>query len=322
MSLISDITTFKAIIPQIDVQADFNKTYAPYLNDAEDIYILPVIGQEMYDSISGEVANELATAKAKIQRALAYYAVYDMSDFLNLNITGNGIKESSTENTTQSRQWVLNQGKKAALHKADQLLDMALKYMEDNKASFAAWVGSDAYTEFTDLFIHTAGEYNKFVRIQDSRRTFVRLVPFMEDIENSLIKKTIGDNLFDVLKTEDAAGTLSEANLILVKLIKEAVANMAMAQGALDMPMNFEASGIKVVSTDDGITRKQDAGDKQLMAYVQMRKNLGEQKLHDLKNYLIANAASYPDFEGSDAETNDFPTPVIHDNSNKKSFMV
>lgn len=322
MSLIADIATLKAIIPQVDVQADFDKTYKPYLEDAENIYIIPVIGQEMYDAINATVTDELLTAKQKIQRALAYYAMYDMTDFLNLNITGNGIREANSENTTQTRQWVLNQGKRAALHKADQLLDMALKFMEDNKASFTAWAESEAYTEFTDLFIHTATEYNKFVRIQDSRRTFLRLRPFMEDVENSLIKKTIGEDFFNTLKTEDATGSFTEVNVIIIKMIKDCVANYAMGYGALDMPMNFEASGIKVVSTDDGITRKQDAGDKQLMNYVAMRKNMGEQKLHELKNYLIANAASYEDFDGSDAEENDFPTPIIHDNTNRKSFMV
>jgi hypothetical protein len=322
MTLINSNSTLQSVLTGIDVNAGFDKTYQPYLSDAQELYVLPVIGQEIITVLEGgSLDSEQTKALGYLQKALANYMVYEMADLSTVKVGAHGFQEAIGENQTQVRQWVLFNSKQKALHKADQFLDAALAYMEANKASFSEWTGSDSYTEFKTLLLPTTDVMHQYVSINKSRRTFQKLRPHLEAVEQSHISPALGKSLFDKIKADHLAGTLATPYAELLPMVQKAIAHLSMAEGAVSLPLNFEASGIKVVSTSDGIKAKAETHEKQLNTFITQQQTKGLEALAVLKQYLIDNTADFTEFTETEAENNK-PELEPHDNFGKKSFMI
>lgn len=327
MNIINDITEFNRVAPSVKKTMSFG-TIQPYIDDAEQAYIIPAISEAFFTELVDKITNNKASLSAqektfilKIRKAIAYYTIYDSMDFLNLPISNQGAAEISNDESIQPRQWVFNNSKKAAIKKADKALEASLVYLEKEKDNFSTWAGSEAYTIFKEFFFSTADDFSKYKNIKKSRTTFLQLKPFIALCEHKYMIPALGKTLFNGLKSRNTDNTLTADDTTLLPYIKRALAYMVIYEAIPEMILDFTNTGIVVVSTADGITSR-NYSETAVNRYRSEVHSQGISFMAELKKFLDDNASTYSEYESDIAAENKTPNYEIHDNTGASSFMT
>ena len=152
----------------------------------------------------------------------------------------------------------------------------------------------------------------------------MKLKPHIEAVEIQYIEPALGVDLFAKVKADNAADKYLE----LKNKLPRAIAHLAMADGALTLPLNFTASGVYVITKSDGNTSTRSSGNnatssenQQHRQYISQQHNKGLAALGTIKQWIIDNTEDFEEFTSEEEENNN-PNLTIHDNTDKKSFMV
>ena len=327
MSLFTDTADLKTVISRI------NKNYPAedllvYVGQAEEKYIIPIIGQDLFDELNTAFAGTPSASEEalikKLQLAIGYYAVLDAIPFLQVLIGKGGINEGNSQNSTQARQFAINNLMKACAENADLFLDKALEHLEKNKDDFPTWTASDEYTISKSSFINTTAEFQAKVNINNSRRAFLAIRPHITSVEEEYILPALGQDQYDMIKNHILDDSLSVEEKLLLEKIRRVVAFYAIWEAIPHLAISITGMGIKVLSENDGI-RQIMAASATDIAQLQARYLAQAQKYQgEMKKYLFDNADLYPLYKDSDAypEVDAPKTYEIPDNSESTSFRV
>jgi hypothetical protein len=331
-NLFKDIEDFQEVMPNAHASNDEMLTYA---SEADDKFIIPFISKDFYDVLVAGLVDDLydftdptptLTAAQKevlipLRKASAYYGSYEAMGHVNVQIGALGARTPNSDESTQVRQWEFLMGRKEAIVKADFYLDKALKIMENDPDAYPTWSESEAYTEYTSRLLTTAADFRKNgkLNIEDSRRLYMKLVPFMDKAVDQQIIDCTGQDLYDqLLQLRSDGEALSAKQRNLLSFIDAALAHYAMYLAAPHLVLDFSDQGIRLVSTQDGQNNKQP----NQQVYENWRKELYGDARHYLsraKKYLDDNAADFPLYENSDAADNNTPDYTIPNHTSKSS---
>jgi hypothetical protein len=332
MALLKDIAALKSYVP-VNKNMSYD-TLSPFIAQAELTYIIPVIGQDLYDDINTAyngvygAAGVDASLLPYIQRALAYFTVLEAAPFLTVMISDLGIQEQqSKEGTSRTvAQWTYNKIIDSLTNNADRSLDDLLKFLEDNKDDYPEWADdADLYTITKNLFINSATELSEYVNIFGSRSTFKAIRKFILLAEENYFIPAMGQEMYDELKAQLLAGTLTSANNTLLNKIKRPLANYAVWHAIPHLRLNVSSNGIRVHSFTDSQHSKQPVTDNSPLAdLMQSLYNTAQSGLASFKYFLDDNVEDYPTYEDSDTYEAEFPQPDsdVRDNSDSQTFMI
>lgn len=301
--LFSTVEEFRGFIP-----ASKNLSFEdlkPMLETAELDDIIPFLGQEQYDALNGVYDSGDGTMTdtdkdllKRVRRPLANIAIARFSAFGNLNIGKSGFTVTSTEHTAIASQWRVNDLKSEVLKEYFQGTERMLQYLEANTGLYPVWAASSAFTQFRECFINTADDFNNYFFINSSRRTFLSLRPKMKQVEEYILSIT-GQSLFDEIKSQILLGTVSAANLKLLKLIKPAVANQSMVEALPNMQVLFTDYGPQLVETSNSLTQvvQRAVDGTRMEKLITTARETADSKRKELQDFLYLNHATYPLFE-------------------------
>lgn len=320
--------TQEEVKEHISVNANFEiKDIKPSLRQAVNKYIIPAIGEPFFTELLA--AHELGGATQwqndaiwHVQEALANYTYFLYTAIGFVQIGNAGIQETSGEGGSSARQWVTYDLKAALLDAGDVALDAALLFLEQNKQHYPTWSGSSAYTVSNELFLKNAAELSEFVNIQNSRRTYLALRPYIAKAERHFIKSTISNELFRELKTAIKTGVLSPEQHELVALIRPALAQLAVYKALPEIDIRVSAEGIKVQSFSNGIIKRDPASDNQKSTLAVQLEVDGNADLGDLQQFLFDNADDYPTFLESKLYLDRQPSDYNMNSKYKKNFKA
>lgn len=275
----------------------------PSVKQAANKYIIPAIGRDFYNELvtanEGTPDEKQKKAIEHTQAALANYAYFLYVPVGFVQIGNAGIQEANTESASAARQWVTYDLKKALLEAGDIALDVLLEFLEKNADEYPAWKNSDAYTVNKELFINDADTFSKFTNIQNSRRTFLALRPFIAKAERFYITSAISKELFDELKEAMKNGSTDEKQKKVIDLIQPALAQLALHKAIPEIIFQVGADGIRVQSWSNGFLKKDTASDNQLNFLYSTLEVDGNADLKTLQDFLFENADDYPAFKES-----------------------
>ncbi len=259
--LINSIEDFKSVYGGVQTTMYWD-TWSPFVNEAELSFIIPAIGEELYDELNTLVNGE-DTPNAKQARlimllkiSLAAYADF-MGWFRISASTGDAGKVVNTpENTQAPAKWFTAAGKRDAQNRGDKFLEQALVYLEKNVDEFVTWKDSDSCTLFDKQFISTASELTRFFpQAKHSRRVFLQLKEYLGPAQEYLIK-VVGKAQYDawVLKISDANATYSPIEDDAFLLVRAMIARKAFADA---LPYLNISEDWRLISETDGVANEE-----------------------------------------------------------------
>ena len=234
--------------------------WLPYLSDAEDVFIIPAIGQNLYDAIisylnpdsnedseSGNAGSEaqipnpiLDALILRVRKALSLYALYLGIDEVAVSVSGAGIQVLQSDTHKPAPQYQIMNLKETYISRAHRQMDLILSYIEKNYSELPA-VDFPKYP----YFIRNAEEFQLYADIHASRRVFLSLMPIMESVEKKFIKPTISELLFDDLKSKLQIGnSLSDDERTLLGYIMPSLAHLTMARALLEISIDILDWGV------------------------------------------------------------------------------
>jgi hypothetical protein len=109
-------------------------------------------------------------------------------------------------------------------------METLLRFLEKHHQVITPYRDSDAFVLATSNFINSAEVFDRYVIINASRLTFIRLRPAMRDIEILQVEPVISKALADQLRLQQRSGELSEANKQILPYVQGAVAHFVAAR--------------------------------------------------------------------------------------------
>lgn len=338
MSLIKSITELKKYLA-LDQNTKLT-SLQPFIDEAEQLYIVPLLGKAFYDYYlplyEASVApspTALSAANAAllpyIQRALAYYMQVQATNNLSLTFGELGLRVHRSDDSDPAPRWQQEKLLYAALRNGDIHADRLLEFMEANANDYTAWRDSTANTSRTGLIVYNTTVASKHIRINNSRRVYLKLVDTIRDIETRIIPKLISKEQYDELVTAIKAGTTDSQEKALIAKLEPIICKRALYLQLQFMRVQINENGLFVYSgTDDLYKLGQLASDADIKI---LRAQLMDDELgyladeQALQQFILDNIEDYPLIKASAVYTvQPDPGPVFTPTNSElnKHFIV
>lgn len=292
-----------------------------FINQAEQQFIIPVLGETTFTALNDAYSINSLTPDQdklldKVRYPLANYTYLQYIPFAQVAITASGIHIEVNDQKKTAFEWQINQLRQQLAEAADNGIESLYIFLEKNKAIYTDWAASAEKTILKECFINTAEEFNKYYNINSSRRLFRTIKGIMQQTEENILA-VICKHLFDAIKAEILAGTVSADNAALLKFINPAVAFFTVARALIQLDVKLTPEGIQAFSTSERMTQE-----VRTPAELQRIANLSHQltadaeaKLQQLRDFLHQNISSYPLYQSSPCYTTPGTMPVQDSNS-------
>ena len=282
------------------------ENWFPYIDEAQETFIKPVLGNALYDQLQGMMAidpvpaddgteeGKLAELLGMIRKPLALYALWLGADEFGVSISSQGIQVIETPTHKTAPQYRVQNLKENWIRRANTSLDLVLKFLDEHKEDYPGFDPQDA-----DLFIRGTLEFNSEVDIRESRRVFVSLKPVIRSVEKKYIRPTLSAELFDELKKAwQSDEPLTTAQLNLLDLIRPALAHLTMARALIEISIDVLDWGIfdTAGNTFANVSSKQASNKERIAIMVEANQQDGEAELKALQQFLDETASDdvYP----------------------------
>lgn len=302
-------SNFKSHFAQVQKNMAW-ETLQPFIRQATKLYLVKWIGQEMYDKVAtmydSGTPNAVQTEFIeRLQDAVAYYTMYLATPQLNLTTGDLGVGQHSDSERTFERttQWAFKNALWNMIQQADQFLDKALEYADEQVDGGNSWF--DEYAESTAWtskypYFPTTASLQEHIDIRDSRRTYLSMVKYSGTAFDKNLLAIIGKDMHDELVEEIQGSTLTAENTLLVEKIRRSLSYYTLAESLPHMRVVLDGDGVKTVSSTDFYDASRTAGDEMI---VDLRmKSLENARMYraEINKFLYQNADDYPTWKDSD----------------------
>lgn len=269
-----------------------NETAIPNMTKAERRFIVPILGNDLYDELLTHVEEsgtdaDLETLLDKVRQALAPLAYWIDLPTIQSQITDAGIRTISNDNMQAAHRWEYEEIKAGLEEDGCWGLEYLLAFLFANASTYS-WEPASEY----DLIFKHAQEFQKYYPLYQPYRTFQSLRPVIKQIIDQYIISEIGQAFYEELIAE-ASPSAEQAAAI--ELIKQAVANLTVMRAVAVLSVKFGADGFTVTlgaNTEKPDQGRQHANDNQLSLLLKECQRTGESYLLRLSDYLDATASA------------------------------
>lgn len=199
------------------------------INDALNRFILPFCSKAQFDAsvlLNTEPHVELIRL---VKYAAANLGMYLYMPTAKVKISNNGIEYTTAKDkqaSAEDKQDFALSLKSKGLAGVEQILS----HLEANEQTFTTWKASGSYTKFTSILIRTSTE---FKIIDDSRHVFLRLFPYIEEVEFNIVRNAIPKVALEKLYSRNFGNDTAVKALyeeLLTKYVQVVVRSYALAQ--------------------------------------------------------------------------------------------
>ena len=239
-NLITDITLAEDEITRL-----IGKEMFDYLNtwyNSDDYQAEPVEGED--PDPDWAIYDELVH---RCQAAIAFLAYHGYATHGDVTHSSTGRQIAVTDTQKPAFEWMIERDNQSMLAKAHKLLDRLLEYLEENKTVTeiaANWATLPVYTLTKGLFINSALEFDRVFPIEESRRFFVKVVPFIKEIERNKILPVLGPVDYETIKGLILTDDISEEAQAIIDLAQVPIALLTMVTAIRRMSVEVLPNGI------------------------------------------------------------------------------
>lgn len=316
---------FKDHYPDINRNMSWSEV-APYIRQATRRFIIPYVGSELYDDIATKVENntainaEQAEFLERLRDAVAYCTVMVMLPKKKTVVASMGAVENvATEGTTGTSLWGFKTTLWSVAQDADRNTDELMAYLEEqvraNNTYFDLWKNSTAFSAGRSPLFRTTAEFQAQQNINTSRRTFVAMLPIINQVAKRHIIPALGQEQYDELVTQVEGNTLTEENETLLELVRAAQAAWAVHYAADKLPILPDQDGFRLISNAEAVDQRQYSSEITQGAIERIKYSAehdARRSTADLIAFLHDNEDDYPLWKDSTANPdNDTDLPSL-----------
>lgn len=144
-----------------------------------------------------------------IQLPVLLHAYRRYAPLNDLSHAENGRQITVTNDLKPAFEWMIERDNNNLLDLAHEATDILLEYLdeqpdkledESNNPIAVTWNTSDAYSKTKDLFVNSAREFSNIFPINESRRLYLAIAPFIKEMELKHIRPIITDARYQIIK--------------------------------------------------------------------------------------------------------------------------
>jgi hypothetical protein len=301
---------------------------APHIVNAERDFLIPVIGIELYEQLEifynreyptyENTADQLTRELLElVQSAVVHLAYWIGFDLLNSHVTDGGFRRIESESVKGLYKYQEDRLKNYFRTTGFNRLDSVLQFLETNLDTFEAYSGSEEYTTFKSMFISTTNQFDEIVFIGKSRLTFLRMKGHLQYIEDTEIRKILGDQIYEAIKTEMIKESPELKVTEILPYIRKPLAYLASAMLMEESGADLTEKGLyfsanKSVNLNN--TEHSPSSSDRIALLVARNRNYGNCYLDQLRIFLETNRDKWPDAVVTTGKL------FRRDNTGKKTF--
>lgn len=307
-----DTEEFKDCVPMMHQNFSWEKDLKQMTIQAADLYVIPFISQDEYESLADNYqANTLTAEQAALlphlKMAVAYYTYMRLHDTHRVHMSESGMQESYSGDGTSrpASHYAVNDSKATAADSADYYLDKLLTFMEEKVIAenhYQLWQASTAYQEIYSCFIWSSKQLGRYIGIR-SFKILCQLRHKMLDIQLRDLQPLMGDTLYQSLLTAVADQDFTPEQTVLLEKIRPYLAKKALLEAIPMFRVDINGSGIHFRTYDGPITRTVETANNEAIRSLSDRlERQADGAWVSLKKFLDNNAADYPDYTSATIE--------------------
>lgn len=161
------------------------ETIAPYVQDAQDKYLLPYVGSELLEALEKKSADD--RLKIYLSRALAPFAMALATDELSINFGEAGHTVTRTEGLAPASDAKILRAAESQMERGWANMDRAMNYLVKNTSTYPEWKESEAYRRRKTMLFENAEDFQEdgMVDIDYSFLTFLSLRTLIVRVEKA-----------------------------------------------------------------------------------------------------------------------------------------
>lgn len=262
----------KEVLPKLYSTVS-NTATLPNIDRAENKYILPIIGNTLYQALlTAYAANTLSATQLslvkKIRLAAAAYATLDEVGLFVLTLQDSGARKVQQGGTEPVRAWEIQELKNTLANMATDGMEQLLSYLFTNKADFADWTASDNYKKLSKLLIKTGAELNDEYTMFQPQRCFFIMKNIMNDVQLLYLENTIGKSLLDYLRDKEAP---TDKEKYCIQLLKKALAYYSVMKAAKNFSVSFSDNGFTILGERNTATGDSSSSQQHDMKLLELK---------------------------------------------------
>lgn len=265
MALIKTLEEAKAALPRALSNLS-NQAVMPDFAASENKYLIPVIGNALYDAINDKLNHTptptaLSTEETAVlpfmRRVSAAYAFYDEMGTDAAKITDSGVRRLESANMPSAYGWQFKELKATLAQRAADSIEILLNYLFNHTDDYAdTWKLSEQYSRLKGMLIKSGTEFTGLYELFQPNRSFFAMAAIMDEVQEELISTSIGEDLVTYL----AATLTEEEEKKIQKQVKKALAYYTIARACKQFPVRFDSNGFTVLNSGGDGDNPETAG--------------------------------------------------------------
>lgn len=215
----------------------------PNFESADRKYLLPILGQTIYDTLTGQIQSGNVTWNTLLDIVRSYVAPMATLDTLatkHIKITDGGVKKTTGDTLDNVFRWEFEKLEDSLKQSAAQAVDDLWQHLISNASTYS-WQNPLTTTSP----IKTGYDFKKvYPVVHHVYRIFPMLLPIMETVMDHHILPSIGEEFYEALMQISNPNEDEKAAIL---LIKKAVAHLTIMEACTSLPARISYEGFTVL---------------------------------------------------------------------------
>ena len=319
------ITKLDELRPYLPVAYGTVLTMPPFAG-AEENYLKPVIGDQLYGSLAAAFAGNSLTDDqsallAYCRAVIAPFSYTENLPFLQTQITNAGMIAIEVENSRKAFKWEFNVAIEALNKKGYAAIEQLILFLRGHESAFPEWVLSPYRTSTQCGLIQSGADLASLSLLQQPHRCFMTLKGLLDTVVLMHLTDVVGEDYYQALNSRLLAGTAGDQEKRLAEFLRPMLCRRLMEFASLELSISFNGSSFTIVDdknkdiSDEG---KKAADDKALLRFREQMQSTAiffqEKALQYLNKY--ASSSVFPEFFSSSNYSP--PIDTTNDTRNEK----
>lgn len=299
MGLIKTINEWRNVMP---LASEISVESLPKTDIVEQKYLLPILGQALYDELHTPYSSNqaLTNAQSKLlaycQGVIAPYAVIRSIALKQTTLGKGGLIVNETEKNPRPFRWQYNEYIQTLYDTAYEYFELLIMYLRENRSTFSNWASSPYNAATNQHIIRDGADLQSVLSVDMPHRCFWAIKPLLDSHCVEYAVQSVGQayyaDLNGRLKADDVSKTGNEY-INIVRKMQMAMARKAMKHAAIEMNIRFSANGFTIVdqikeNTEEGRT---NAAADRLASFAKEMDASADAFMQQAVDYLNANAS-------------------------------